>query len=176
MSRLLTYLRRAMAFLLGFWAVLPGMAAPGKPAAQFTPGTDVTVVSAQVGPKGVVLKAGQTGTPIDGLSVEIPAGALTNEVRVTLGYNTGKLMLPSGAGTASGVFLKLAAEGIEEFQQLVNIKVQYDPARHKPLVVVGYAIDAKGRLRALNQGPQDTKAGTATFSTFLPILFTWVYA
>ena len=165
-----------IAFLLSCWAVLPGMAAVNRPAAQFTVGMDVRVVSLRVGPKGSVLHTGQTGTPVDGLSVEIPAGALTNEITINLDYNTGTLSLPSGAGSASGVFLKFSAEGVKSFPQLVNLHIRFNPARHKSTVVVGYAIDAKGRLRVLNQGPQDVKAGTATFSTLVPLLFTWIYA
>ena len=75
---------------------------------------DVRVVSLRVGPKGSVLHTGQTGTPVDGLSVEIPAGALTNEITINLDYNTGTLSLPSGAGSASGVFLKFSAEGVKK--------------------------------------------------------------
>jgi hypothetical protein len=43
-------------------------------------------------------------------------------------------------------------------------------------VAGGYAIDAKGRLRAVNSVAQGGQAGTASFSTYVPLLFTWVYA
>jgi hypothetical protein len=142
--------------------------------AHFERGKDVTVVSARVGPQGATLSTGNTGTPVDRITVEIPAGALTQELTVTLSYNTGTLSLPSGE--SSGVFLGLSAERVNEFQQPVTIRIRYDAKRHQNAVAVGYAIDAKGRLRAVNPGPQDNKAGTASFSTFVPLLFTWVYA
>ena len=93
---------------------------------------------------------------------------------MTLSYNTGTLSLPSGEG--SGVFFGLTAERVNAFHQLVSIRVRYDAQRHADAVVVGYSIDDQDRLRAVNTESQDSKAGTVTFSTYLPLLVTWVYA
>jgi hypothetical protein len=142
--------------------------------AHFDRGKDVTVISVRVGSQGATLTTGNTGRPIDGITVEIPAGALTQELTVTLSYNTGTLSLRSGE--SSGVFLNLSAEQLNEFQQPVAIRIRYDARRHQNTVAVGYAIDDKGRLRAVNSVAQDGQAGTASFTTFVPLLFTWVYA
>ena len=142
--------------------------------AHFERGKDVTVTSARVGPQGATLTTGNTGAPVDGIIVEIPSGALTRELVVTLSYNTGTLSLRSGE--SSGVFLGLSAEQLNEFQQPVTIRIRYDAKRHQNTVAVGYAIDDKGRLRAVNSVAQDGQAGTASFTTFVPLLFTWVYA
>jgi hypothetical protein len=159
--------------LCGSWMTLLGMAAPAPKAASFERGKDIEVVSQRVGPRGATLDAGQRGTPIDGLVVEIPPGALKREIPVKLSYNTGKLTLPFGR--SSGVFLGLSADDIKEFDQAVTIRIRYNATTNQSLVVVGYAIDSKGRLRAVNAGSQDGKAGTASFSTYVPMLFTWVY-
>jgi hypothetical protein len=172
-TRLRVKLWPAVACLLGSWAILPGMAAAAPKAAAFERGKDVEVVSLRVGPQGATLNAGQSGSPIDGLVVEIPPGALKREITVKLLYNTGKLSLPKGQG--SGIFLGLSADEVREFEKPVTIRIRYDASRHQCLVVVGYAIDNKGRLRAVNSGAQDVKAGTASFSTLIPLLFTWVY-
>lgn len=150
------------------------MAGAAPNPAHFKPGADVSVVSTQVGPKGAVLQAGKSGTPIDGISVEIPPGALPKDTAVTLGYNTGKLTVPSG--DASGVFVRLTAGTLLEFQEPIKIHFSYDAARWKGRVLVGYAIDDKGQLSPVDSGAKDGKAGEATFITMVPLLFTWVYA
>ena len=142
--------------------------------AHFERGKEIPVITAHVGPKGATLSTGNTGTPVDSITVEIPAGALERETTVTLSYNTGTLSLPSGEG--SGVFFGLTAERVNAFHQLVSIRVRYDAQRHADAVVVGYSIDDQDRLRAVNTESQDSKAGTVTFSTYLPLLVTWVYA
>jgi hypothetical protein len=128
----------------------------------------------RVGPQGAVLRTGKTGTPVDNISVEIPAGALTKETTITLSYNTGKLSLPRGDG--SGAFLRISAGTVAEFDEPIKIQVSYDPVRWKGRVLVGYAIDEKGRLASVDSGAIDSKAGTASFTTLVPLLFTWVYA
>ena len=127
-----------------------------------------------VGPRGETLRIGNLGTPVDGITVEIPAGALEQVATVTLSYNTGTLSLPSGE--SSGVFLGVAVDRVKTFQQLVTIRVPYNVQRHAGAVIVGYSIDDKDRLRAVNTESQDNKTGTVTFSTFVSLLLTWVYA
>ena len=158
----------------GWVALLAGAALAAAEPAHFERGQDVPVTTVQVRPQGATLSTGTTGTPVDGITVEIPADALERETAVTLAYNTGTLSLPRGEG--SGVFLRLTAEGIGEFRQPVTIRIRCDLQRHPDVVVVGYAIDAKGRLRAVDTESQDNQAGTVTFSTFVPLLLTWVYA
>lgn len=164
----------AVRLLVGGLAALSGVVLAMSAPAHFERGQEIPVATAQVGPKGATLSTGNHGTPVDGITVEIPAGALEQETTVTLAYNTGTLSLPSGEG--SGVFLRLAVDRVNTFQQLVTIRVRYDAKRHADAVVVGYAIDAKDRLCSVNTESQDRPAGTVTFSTFVPLLLTWVYA
>ena len=159
---------------LWYWIALAAVPLAAAGPAHFEHGQDVPVATAHVRPQGATLNTGTTGTPVDGITVEIPADAVEQETTVTLAYNTGTLSLPRGEG--SGVFLRLTAAGIGEFRQPVSIHVRYDAQRHRNAVVVGYAIDAKGRLRAVDTEALDSPAGTVTFSTFVPLLLTWVYS
>ena len=158
---------------LGYWIALVAVPLAVASPAHFERGQDIPVTTTQVRPQGASLSTGTTGTPVDGITVAIPADALERETAVTLAYNTGTLSLPRGEG--SGVFLQLTA-GVHEFRQPVTIRIRYDVQRHPDVVVVGYAIDAKGRLRAIDTEAQDNKVGTVTFSTYVPLLLTWVYA
>jgi len=160
--------------LVGGVAALTGLVSAMSAPAHFERGKEVPVTTAQVGVKGATLSTGNAGTPVDGITVEIPAGAFDRETTVTLSYNTGTLSVPSGE--CSGVFLGFAAGQVNTFRQLVSIRVRYDPQHHPGAVVVGYCIDSKDRLRAVNTDAQDNKAGTVTFSTYVPLLLTWVYA
>ena len=165
---------RGALLLVGGWVALSGYVMAMSPPAHFERGRDIPVLTAQVGPQGATLKLGNTGTPVDGISVEIPAGALERDTTVTLSYNTGTLSLPSGEGC--GVFLGLATERVNTFRQWVTIRVHYDAQRYAKTVVVGYCIDDKDRLRAVNTEAQDSRAGTVAFSTYVPLLLTWAYA
>ena len=171
---ILKKLWQAVVCLLGCLAALPGIAGDMSKPAHFESGKEVEVVSARVGPQGAVLSTGNLGTPVDGIAVEIPAGALNHEVTVKLSYNTGKLSLNHGQPT--GVFLRISAEQVTEFRVPIRIRVSYDPSHWKGYVLVGYAIDQKGRLSGVDSGPKDSQAGTASFSTLVPLLFTCVYA
>ena len=142
--------------------------------AHFERGKEIPVHSAQVGPPGATLSTGHGGTPVDDITVAIPAGAFASETTVTLSYNTGTLAL--NRGESSGVFLGVAVAGIKTFQQPVTVCVHSDAQHHPNTVVVGYAIDTKDRLQAIDIAAQNRQAGTVTFSTFVPLLLTWVYA
>jgi hypothetical protein len=149
------------------------MSAKPTRAAQFKAGKDVKVVSASVGPKGARLKSGTTGTPIDGIEVEIPEGAVSSAAEITLSYNLGHLTLPSG--TTSDVFLRISASNVQTFDKPVFIYVP-DRPKHPHTVPVAYAIDENGRLHALAQATRMPKENTIRFMTLSPLLFTWVYA
>jgi len=142
--------------------------------ASFVSSKEVVVASARVGPQGAMLETGKGGTPVDGIRVEIPAGALKRETTVTLSYNTGKLSLPKGEG--SSAFLRIDAEKVTDFSAALVIHVSYDPKLGKDRMLVGYAIDARGRLAPIDSGPLDRNLGKASFLTMTPLLFTWVYA
>ncbi len=170
-----TTLRERAAVLVGILllSMVMNLAGASGPA-RFQPGKEVVLSSTRVGPAGATLRTGTNGTPVDGITIEIPARALTREATITLSYDTGKLTLPRG--DASGVFLRIAAGKLAEFQEPLKINISYDPARWKGRVAVGYAIDEKGQLSAVDLGAQDHKAGTASFFTLVPLHFTWVYA
>jgi len=142
--------------------------------AHFEPGKSIEVACAVVGPSGATLRIDSSGTPVDGITVEIPAGALARDVTVKLSYDTGTLTLTKGQ--ASGVYLRVSAESVKEFREPIRINIRFDPVRWKGYAVAGYGVDAQGRLEAVDAGPKDYDKGVASFTTLVPLLFTWVYA
>ncbi len=147
--------------------------AASKPA-RFQSGRETVLSRTRVGPAGATLRTGTNGTPVDGITVEIPKGALAREITVTLSCNTGQLT--GVRGDASGAFLRIDAGNVAEFEQPLKIIAAYDPVKWKNRTAVGYAIDNTGELAALDLGPKDGKSGTASFFTLVPLLFTWIYA
>ncbi|MBF0566715.1 MAG: hypothetical protein HQK89_15930 [Nitrospirae bacterium] len=147
------------------------MAGNLKPA-HYEHGRAVEVKSFKVGKDGGTLEAGNTGTPIDGTVVVIPGGALSNDTIISLGYNDGTLDLR--AGKACGVVIVLSAEPDVTFQRPVTLKVKFDHSNTK-LTLTGYEIDDRGRLHLLDIGYLNKDTGDASFYTFKPLTFTWVY-
>jgi len=144
--------------------------------AVFESGKDVVVLQTNVGPAGATLVVNKPGSPVDGIKVEIPEGALPETIAVCLYYNTGNFKPASG--TASGVILGISAGKLGQFKKLVKIQVRYDAKLYSKSAVVGFSIDpdGSGRVSGFQLLSQDIKAGTATFGTLVPVRFTWVYA
>jgi hypothetical protein len=160
---------------VAFWLLLmPGVACGGPNSASFESGHDVDVLVAKAGPSGTTLKVGKIGSPVDAATVEIPEGALSETVTIRLYYNTGKFTAVSGK--PSGVVFGISAGNLKRFRHPLKIRMRYDAKRHAGTVVVGFAIDFGGRVSGFQLLSQDEKAGTVTFATLVPVLFTWIYA
>jgi hypothetical protein len=147
-------------------------------APYFVPGKTIVVRSIQVGPDGGALKIDNTGTPADGVVIEVHKGALSQEVTLSLGYNDGKLENLQ-EGKASGTTLVLSTTPKVDFSvamdgSAVQITVPYDSST-KPLAISPYAIDEKNRLQPLQLEAIDKVTSHARFATFHPVMFTWVY-
>lgn len=142
-----------------------------KPA-QFEFGKEVIVQSTVVNHSGGTYKIENSDTPINGITVEIPEGALDKEVNIIMGYNDGQLNLRAGKG--SGVIFILRTEPGITFLKPIKIMVPYQVSIN-PLGVAGYAIDENGRLHLLDTGGISEADGTVSFYTFKPLLLTWVY-
>jgi hypothetical protein len=164
------YVLSAVLWLL----LMPGTACGAPRSASFESGQDIDVLSAKAGPAGATLQVGEIGSPVDGATVEIPEGALSETVSIRLYYNTGKFTPVSGK--PSGVVFGISAGGVKRFQHPLKIRMRYDARRHAGTAVVGLAIDANARVSGFQLLSQDEKAGTATFATLVPVLFTWIYA
>lgn len=142
-----------------------------KPA-YFEHGQTIVVKSFKVNDSGGLLEIGNLGTPIDGMVIEIPKGALDREVTLSVGYNDGMLNLR--AGKSSGIVVVLSADSLSSFQKHITIKVRFNPSIN-PKTIVGYEIDKQGRLHSIDIGSIEKEIGVVSFFTFKPLMFTWVY-
>ena len=161
---------------VAIWLLLPGVAcgAAGPKGAAFDSGREVDVLSTNVSAAGAKIQVAQPGSPLDGVTVEIPPDAVTDTVPIRLYYNTGKFTPVSG--TPAPVVVGISAGNLKRFQKIVKIQVPYDAKHYAGMAVGGYAIGAGGKVTGLQMLSQDEKAGTATFGTLVPVLFTWVCA
>lgn len=135
-------------------------------------GQTIYVKSLKVSINGGLIEINNTGTPVDGTTIEIPYGSLEKEVMLSVGYDDGILSLRSGKG--SGVVTVLTTTPETSFQKPVTIKVRFKPSI-MPKTIVGYEIDKQGFLHSLDIGSIDKTSGTVSFYTFKPVMFTWVY-
>lgn len=151
------------------WGV-NAMGGSPKPA-RFALGKTIWIKTFKVNERGITLQITDSGSPLDGLTLTIPPGALHGEVTFSLGYNTGKLR--DYSGQPSGVALVLSAETPIQFDEHITIAVPY-PTKMKPLEIVGYEIDEQGQLNSIDT-EMDRKNNLVSFYTFKPLMLTWIY-
>ena len=142
------------------------------PTATFFPGTDTIVTSKSIDAYGGVITIQNTGTPIDGVTVSVPAGALNKTTTFSVGYNTGALSLVSG--TPSGVILILDGGGVTTFANPITITAPFNG--DNTVIPVPYYIDASGKLHLAQLVNVDRTAKTISFQTFHASWYTWVIA
>ncbi|MDR3075742.1 MAG: hypothetical protein LBU26_00445 [Synergistaceae bacterium] len=127
----------------------------------YTPGEDVKLITKTIGINGGIIETGNTGTPVDGVSVTFPAGALTSETNVTLGYNLGSMTLNNG--TWSGAAITLETDGKNGFDVPVEITV---PTTDLYGIIAPYhVVEENGKIRPCQLKNIDTATQTATFIT-----------
>lgn len=139
--------------------------------ADFEPGAEVGVISEVVGPEGADL-VGPAGTPLEGVLVSFPPGAVELDTQVDLGYETGTLT--PAMGEAGDTVIVLNVTGDDVFEQPVEITFPFPEAAKGDDVPVPYHIDDAGRLSLANLVEVDWEAGTATFQIFHASLFAWI--
>jgi len=151
-----------------------------KPA-YYEQGETTIVKSFDVGTSGGVFEIKNTGTPVDGVVIEIPAGALlykqVQKITLSVGYNGGVLHNVK-SGKASGIVLVLSTDSIVDYEFPVRVKVPFvpDPSLD-PGTPVPYAIDREGHLFPLQLISVKREIGEFTFDTsYTPLMFTWIYA
>lgn len=141
--------------------------------------------------EGGVIQLGTSGTPLDGLVVTFPAGAVLKPTKISVGYNKGTLK--PNEGTFSETTLVLDAEDIFEFGMPVEITFPFgkhrvrvsssDPTKARSAqatpstadaVPVPYRIEEDGTLRPAQATEINRAAGTFTFITFCSGRFSWI--
>jgi hypothetical protein len=141
--------------------------------AHYMQGTTEVAKEFEIDSQGGSFTVKNTNTPVDGVSIEVPPGALKKRVVMSIGYNKGHLNL--SAGEASGVVLVLrVSNNINSFEKPFKIIAHFDPSI-KPMSIIGYAIDEKGSLRPIDTISKLKAQGVVAFYTFRPLMFTWVY-
>jgi len=135
-------------------------------------GHTVFVKSLKVNINGGLIRITNTGTALDGATIEIPIGALEKEVTLSIGYDTGIVNLNSGKGSGSVIVLTTTPDIV--FKKPVKIKVRFD-RNVNAKTIVGYEIDKQGRLHSIDIGSINNDSGVVSFYTFKPLIFTWIY-
>lgn len=139
--------------------------------AHFSPGTDTALTSKTIDAYGGVLQIQNTGTPLDGVTVSVPPGALDRTTTFSVGYNTGTLSVPDG--TPSGTVLLIDAGAVKTFAQPVTITVPF--FGDNTVIPVPYYIAPDGSLKLAQLVNVDRTAHTLIFQTFHASWYTWIF-
>ena len=139
--------------------------------ADFEPGAEVSLISEVVDSEGADL-VGPAGTPLEGVLVSFPPGAVELDTQVDLGYDTGTLT--PAMGEPGDTVIVLDVTGDDVFEQPVEITFPFPEAAKGDELPVPYHIDEAGRLSVATLTEVDWQAGTATFQTFHASLFSWI--
>lgn len=107
----------------------------------FKPGADVLLVSQLIGMNGGTVKIDHAETPLYGVVIRFPQGALLKDTEISIGYNSGSLT--PNEGTYSGSTLVIKAKGVVDFECPVEIAVPFHDPDKMP---VPYYIDDDGKL------------------------------
>jgi len=133
-------------------------------------GTTVELVTETIGPSGGTVQ-GPAGSPLEGVSVFVPPGALNGSTPVSLGYNDGSIA--PVLGEHAGPILHLAAGDVTRFNEPLEITVPFPGGDTLP---IPYYIRDQGTLHLLGVAGQDPTAGEYTFLTNHASLFATIYA
>lgn len=164
-------MRTGAAAVLLSAALLEGCTVFGSGGAKYQSGSVQVVATEVVGSHGGTVSVARTGTPLDGIEVRFPAGAVPDNTPIEVAWDHGTLADVSG--TPSGVIVRLVAGDLREFAQHIEIRVTFNPTQ-KPKTVMAYSIDDQGRLHTLDVATFDSGRGEALIWTFQPVRFTWV--
>jgi hypothetical protein len=142
------------------------------PPAQLSEGTVQPGSSAAIGTAGGTLD-GPVGTPLEGVKVVIPAGAIPDGTQVTLDYNDGTVT--PAAGVWEGPIIELHVDQPNaEFDAPLEITLPYsDSANYIP---VPYYINGDGGFEGCDIKSIDAVNGTYTFYTWHASQFTTIKA
>jgi uncharacterized protein YfaP (DUF2135 family) len=136
----------------------------------FTPGAETPLASTSVGPAGGTLTVPAGDTPLSGVQVSVPPGALDKGVSLSLSSESGALQ--PAVGTYAGAALDLELGKVHEFAQPISITAPWPDTSKVP---VPYYIDPSGRLHLAQLLSLDEAGHTFTFQTFHASLYTWIW-
>jgi len=141
---------------------------------QYQSNKQFHVAKYDISENGATLTIANTGTPIDGINIIVPPGAISKDGEILLGYETGKF-LPTIHGIPSRIVLVIETPEITSYENPIEVIVPLATMEKDWIGVAGYKIDIEGRLEPLTTTSLDRNTNTATFATFAPLKMTWVY-
>jgi uncharacterized protein YfaP (DUF2135 family) len=136
----------------------------------FTIGTDSYGTSKTIGETGDTIEVTNSNSPLYGVTVEFPPGALPEDVVITLASNNGTLTPDSG--TFAGKAISLDVPDVDEFEQPVTITV---PFYNEEGIPVPYYVDPDGKLHLAQLVSIDESNKTFSFQVFHASIFTWIW-
>lgn len=156
------------------------------PYLYYIPGNTTIVKSAQIGTEGGTIKVENTGTPADGVMVNIHAGALSTPTVLSIGYNDGELAGPGAredsTSKPSGIILELSASQNPDTtfntsfdNYMVQITVPYEGSGDFASIAPYAVAEEDNSLRPLQLENIDKSSATFRVGTLRPIIFTWFY-
>jgi hypothetical protein len=145
--------------------------AAGTPAtpAGYTPGTPVLLAQATIDPAGGTLE-GPAGSPLEGVVVTFPAGAVAAPTVFHLGHDQGGSFANVPGDELPTLVLVLESEGQHEFGKALRVEFPFTDPQAYP---VPYHLTPEGAFRVLEPLPLDRQTGRAGFLTWHASNFTW---
>jgi hypothetical protein len=135
------------------------------------PGNVTLDASATIGAAGGTLD-GPGGSPIAGVHVAVPAGALGGDVQLSLGHTDGTVT--PLAGTWGGVMLDISATEPLALAQVMEVTMPFSGAADE--VPVPYYVAPDGALQPCTLTAIDRVAGTFSFITQHASVYTYILA
>jgi hypothetical protein len=138
--------------------------------ASYKAGTPVMVSQATIGAKGGIL-TGAAGTPVEGVVVTVPEGALTESTTLSLGYDNG--VFTNVKPEEQGIVMVLQSSGRTDFPKPLQVEFPFKRAGQIP---VPYYINDNGRFEIVTALPFDRTTGRAGFITWHVSKYTYTFA
>jgi hypothetical protein len=142
---------------------------PSDKGAVVNIGFDSELVTDTIGQLGGTLE-GPSGSPVEGVRVDIPAGALDDDTQITIGYNDGSIT--PVLGEFGGLILVLKTDGNNQFNKPLEITV---PIKSGNGIPIPYHVDDQERLHLMDPASFDPDLGTFSFYSWHASLFTIIY-
>ncbi len=136
----------------------------------FKPGANSPLATAPMGSAGGTLVVPAGTNPISGVQVQIPPGALTGNVTVSVAHNSGKIV--PRAGRYAGAVMVLDTGTIHDFTEAVTITVPWPDTSKIPCP---YYVDDAGLLHPAQLVSLDAANHRFSFQTFHASWYTWIW-
>jgi hypothetical protein len=159
-----------VSLILGLTAIDGAGSDAPRRGVHYTFGEQTLLVSGKIGAQGGSLRAALPPPHTGEVLIEIAPGALERVADIAVSLDHGSFA--PRAGVWSGICVLLTATGVVSFAQPVRLTVPFKPQGRQMLI--GYIVEKDGSIDAVDFGPSDPQAGTATFVTLRPGWYTWI--